>query len=90
LIDLKAGLEDPARGVITSLDWAIAVVDPTNASIQIAVDIKDIVEQIKAEKLPATKHLKDPKLVEMANKIFLEAKIKDGFGGIKQDQGRRD
>ena len=77
LIDLKAGLEDPARGVITSLDWAIVVVDPTNASIQIAVDIKNMVEQIKAGKLPSTKHLENPELVEMANKIFLEAKIKD-------------
>jgi len=77
LIDLKAGLEDPARGVITSLDLVIVVVDPTNASIQIAVDIKNMVDQIKAGKLPATKHLEDPKLVEMANKIFREAKIKN-------------
>ncbi len=77
LVDLKAGLEDPARGVITSLDWAIVVVDPTNASIQIAVDIKNMVEQIKAGKLPSTKYLENPKLVEMANKIFIEAKIKD-------------
>lgn len=77
LIDLKAGLEDPARGVITSLDWAVVVVDPTNASIQIAVDIKNMIDQIKAGKLPATKHLENPKLVEMANKIFLEAKIKN-------------
>ena len=77
LIDLKAGLEDSARGVITSLDWAIVVVDPTDASIQIAVDIKNMVGQIKAGKLPSTKHLGNPELVEMANKIFLEAKIKD-------------
>jgi len=77
LIDLKAGLEDPARGVITSLDWAIVVVDPTNASIQIAVDIKNMLAQIKAGRLPATKHLENPELVKMANKIFLEAKIKD-------------
>jgi len=77
LIDLKAGLEDSARGVITNLDLAIVVVDPTNASIRIAVDIKKIVDQIKAGKLPATKHLESTELVEMAKKIFLEAKIKD-------------
>ena len=77
LIDLKAGLEDPARGVITGLDWVIVVVDPTNASIQIAVDIKNMVDQIKAGKLPATKHLENPELVEIANKIFLNTKIKD-------------
>jgi CO dehydrogenase maturation factor len=77
LIDLKAGLEDPARGVITSLDWIITVVDGNNASIQIAVDIKNMVEQIKAGKLPATRHLDSPELVKMANEIFLNAKIRD-------------
>ena len=29
LVDFKAGFEDSARGAITSLDWAIVVVDPT-------------------------------------------------------------
>jgi len=77
LIDLKAGLEDLARGVITSLDLVIVVVDPTNASIQIAADIKNMVDQIKAGKLPVTKYLKNAELVEMANKIFLEAKSTD-------------
>ncbi len=76
LIDLKAGLEDPARGVITSLDWVVVVVDPTTASIQIAADIKDMANQIKAGGLPATKHLEDPELIDAANKIFLEAKIR--------------
>ena len=79
LIDLKAGLEDPSRGVITSLDWVITVVDPTSAAIQVAVDIKNMVEQIKKGKLPATEHLETPELVEAANKIFREAKIKDSF-----------
>jgi CO dehydrogenase maturation factor len=77
LIDLKAGLEDPARGVITSLDWIITVVDGNSASIQIAVDIKNMVEQIKSGKLPATRHLDNPKLIKMANEIFLNAKIRD-------------
>jgi len=79
LIDLKAGLEDPARGVITGLDWVITVVDPTNAAIQIAIDIKNIINQIKSGKLPATRHLKNPALVKTAQKIFKEAKIKDSF-----------
>jgi CO dehydrogenase nickel-insertion accessory protein CooC1 len=48
LVDFKAGFEDSARGVITSLDWAV-VVD----------------------------HLESPELVEWANKIFGQAKIKD-------------
>jgi len=31
LVDFKAGFEDTARGAITSLDWAIVIVDPTLA-----------------------------------------------------------
>lgn len=34
LIDFKAGFEDSARGVMTSLDWAMVVVDPTVASVE--------------------------------------------------------
>ena len=76
LIDIKAGLEDPARGVITSLDQAVVVVDPSTASIQVAADIKNVVARIKSGELPATRHLDKPELVEMANRIFLNAKIK--------------
>ena len=38
---------------------------------------ENMVDQIKAGKSPATKHLENPKLVETANKVFLNAKIKD-------------
>lgn len=76
LIDFKAGIEDSARGVITSLDWAIVVVDPTNASIQMAADMRLMVDQIKAGVLPATGHLDDPELVETAKRVFREARIK--------------
>lgn len=40
LIDVKAGLEDFARGIITGIDFIITVVDPITASIQIAENIK--------------------------------------------------
>jgi len=76
LVDFKAGFEDSARGVLTSLDWAIVVVDPTNAAIQMAADMRHMVDQIRAGVLPATDHLKDPKLVEAANRVFREASIK--------------
>jgi CO dehydrogenase maturation factor len=77
LVDFKAGFEDSARGAITSLDWVIVVVDPTNAAIQMAIHMKEMVEQMKAGKPPATKHLESLELVEIANVIFREAKIKD-------------
>jgi CO dehydrogenase nickel-insertion accessory protein CooC1 len=79
LVDFKAGFEDSARGVITGLDWAIVIVDPTSAAVRMAADMKDMVTQIKAGKLPATAHLRSPELVEMARGIFREARIKGAF-----------
>lgn len=77
LVDFKAGLEDSARGAVTSLDWIMVVVDPTNAAIQMALHMKGMVEQIKAGKPPATDHLETPELVALAEKVFQESKIKD-------------
>jgi CO dehydrogenase nickel-insertion accessory protein CooC1 len=77
LVDFKAGFEDSARGVITGLDWALVIVDPTSASVRMAANMKDMVNQMKAGKMPATAHLGSPKLVEMARRIFREARIKD-------------
>lgn len=79
LVDFKAGIEDSARGVITSVDWAIVVVDPTNASVQMAADMGYMVDQIRSGALPATDHLHDPELVETANRVFREARIKGVF-----------
>jgi CO dehydrogenase nickel-insertion accessory protein CooC1 len=77
LVDFKAGFEDSARGVITGLDWAIVIVDPTSASIRMAANMKDMVNQMKAGKLPATAHLRSSELVDLAQRIFREARIKD-------------
>ena len=76
LIDFKAGFEDSARGAITSLDWVIVIVDPTLAAIEMASDMTGMVARIKSMELPATLHMQDPALVDIANKIFQEAKIK--------------
>jgi CO dehydrogenase nickel-insertion accessory protein CooC1 len=79
LVDFKAGFEDSARGVLTSLDWAIVLVDPTIAAVEMAINMKDMIRQIKNGKTPATRHLDNPDLVAIANKLFKEAKIKDAF-----------
>jgi CO dehydrogenase nickel-insertion accessory protein CooC1 len=79
LIDIKAGLEDFARGVITSMDWVITVVDPTIAAIQIAEDIQELIVHIKAGELPATDHLESSVLKEEANRLYKEARIKGSF-----------
>lgn len=77
VVHFKAGFEDTARGAITGLDWAIVVVDPTTASVEMAACMRDLVAQIRARRLPATKHLQSPTLVTLANRVFREAVIKD-------------
>ena len=76
LVDFKAGFEDTARGAITNLDWAIVLVDPTIAAVEMAIHMRDMIHQIKNGKLPATRHLESLDLVAMANKLFIEARIK--------------
>jgi CO dehydrogenase nickel-insertion accessory protein CooC1 len=78
LIDFKAGLEDSARGALTSLDWALVVVDPTSASVQVAVELKETVEGIRRGELPATAHLSPP-LKKLANQIYRVSRIKNVF-----------
>jgi len=77
LVDFKAGFEDSARGVVNGLDLAVVVVDPTNAAIQMAFDLKEMVRQTRAGVHPATRHLETPDLVELAIRIFSEATVKD-------------
>ena len=76
LIDFKAGFEDSARGVLTNLDWAIVLVDATFAAIEMAINMRDMVDQIKNGILPATQHLATDDLVEIANRLFVESRIK--------------
>ncbi len=77
LIDFKAGFEDTARGALTSLDQVIVIVDPTAISVEMAANMKHMLEQIQADMLPATAHLQNPELIAWANKIFVEACVKD-------------
>ena len=78
LVDFKAGFEDSARGVVAGLDWAVVVVDPTRAALQMAFDMKDTVEKLKTGLKPATAHLESAELVDMANRIYGEADL----GGV--------
>jgi CO dehydrogenase nickel-insertion accessory protein CooC1 len=76
LVDFKAGFEDSARGVITGLDLAVVVVDPTRAAFEMAADMKNMLEEIHTGGLPATRHLGSPDLVELARRAFRRADIK--------------
>ena len=77
LIDLKAGFEDSARGVLVRLDGALAVVDPTAVAVRMAIALTRLVDEIHAGALPATRHLADPALVALANRLYAEARIRD-------------
>jgi CO dehydrogenase nickel-insertion accessory protein CooC1 len=76
LMDFKAGFEDTARGVITGLDWIIVVVDPTMAAIEMAIDLRDAVDQIQKGIQPATAHIQDPQLVALAEELFQRPQIR--------------
>jgi len=75
LVDFKAGFEDSARGVVTGLDWALVIVDPTRAAIQMAADTKTMVDQIRAGALPATRHLETAQLVDLAHSLYRKSRI---------------
>jgi CO dehydrogenase nickel-insertion accessory protein CooC1 len=76
VIDLKAGFEDSARGVITGLDWAVVVVDPTRAAIAMARDLSNLVYQLHTGSLPATEHLPSVDLVDTANRIYEQSRVR--------------
>jgi CO dehydrogenase nickel-insertion accessory protein CooC1 len=77
LVDFKAGFEDSARGVVTSLDWGLVVVDPTVAAVQMAAHLSALVDKIRAGVPPATQHLLERgDLVELAIRIFREARVR--------------
>jgi CO dehydrogenase nickel-insertion accessory protein CooC1 len=76
VVDFKAGFEDPARGVLTSLDWAVVVIDPTQSALQMAADMKRTIEQIQSGIPPATDHLDSPELVAVANRHYRESRIR--------------
>lgn len=78
VLDFKAGLEDTARGVITDLDVAVAVVDPSITAIQIARDLSATVRAIQSGTAPATAHLDDESLAEIMRATFARCHL----GGV--------
>lgn len=89
LLDFKAGFEDLARGAVTSLDWAVVIVDPTVAAVEMAAHIQALVREIKAGGLPATQHLEDPALVEAANRLYRQSAIKGVYVVLNRVQNAR-
>ena len=76
LIDFKAGIEDASRGVVTSLDWVVLVIDPSYAGVQAAVTMKTLLEEMHRGALPATQHLHSPDLVQLLEDSYRQARTK--------------
>lgn len=75
VVDFKAGFEDAARGALTTVDVAIVAVDPTTAAVQMARNLATMVAEIRRGTPPATRHLETPEQVELANRLFREARV---------------
>jgi len=76
LVDYKAGFEDAARGALTTLDWALAIVDPTAAALQMARHLARMVSEIRRGVPPATRHLQRPELADLAVRLFRDSGIR--------------
>jgi CO dehydrogenase nickel-insertion accessory protein CooC1 len=76
LVDFKAGFEDSARGALTTLDWALAVVDPTLAAQRMAIHLRRMVAQMHAGATPAVHHLERKELQELALRLYREARVR--------------
>jgi CO dehydrogenase nickel-insertion accessory protein CooC1 len=74
LLDFKAGVEDASRGVITSLDWVIVVMDPSYAGVRAAVTMKMLLDKMRGGFMPATRHLASPELVALTRRSYQEAR----------------
>jgi CO dehydrogenase nickel-insertion accessory protein CooC1 len=76
VVDFKAGFEDAARGALTTVDQALVVVDPTTAAVRMARHLATMVDEIQRGVPPATRHLERTELVELANRLFKEARVR--------------
>lgn len=76
VVDFKAGVEDVSRGVITSLDWVIGVIDPSFAGVRAAVTLETLMRQMQAGATPATHHLPSADLVRQTEAIYQNARTR--------------
>jgi len=74
VVDFKAGVEDASRGVITSLDWVIVVMDPSYAALHAGATMKTLLGQMRAGFLPATRHLASAERIELTLRAYREAR----------------
>jgi CO dehydrogenase nickel-insertion accessory protein CooC1 len=76
LVDFKAGIEDASRGVITSLDWIVLVIDPTYAGLRASLTMRTMLDELHSGRLPSTRHLKSPELVRLTEEAYRNSKTR--------------
>ena len=76
LLDFKAGIEDVTRGVVTSLDWIVGVIDPSYAGVRAAATLQRLLQQMHAGRLPATRHLQSAEMVKLTEDTYRAARTK--------------
>lgn len=84
LADFKAGFEDSARGIGTGLDWAVVVVDPTLASLELASGMRTMADRMRDGVVPATRHLQRDDLIAVAHQNFAQARLRDAIFLLNQ------
>jgi CO dehydrogenase nickel-insertion accessory protein CooC1 len=84
VVDFKAGFEDSARGALTTLDWALAVVDPTLAAQRMAIHLHAMVAQMHAGARPAVHHLEREELRALALRQYREARVRGVFAVLSR------
>ncbi|MBL7132396.1 MAG: AAA family ATPase [Candidatus Omnitrophica bacterium] len=77
ILDMVAGTEHLGRATAKSVDVFIIVVEPTQISINTALRIKSLTEQLGIKKI----YFVANKIQEKEDKEFLNQKIKDGIIG---------
>jgi CO dehydrogenase maturation factor len=80
VVDFKAGFEDTARGAFTGLDWLLVVVDPSTAAIQMAIHMQNLLHKVRQGVPPATSHMDDPDLIELATMLFRRSNVRGPLG----------
>jgi CO dehydrogenase nickel-insertion accessory protein CooC1 len=76
LLDFKAGIEDVSRGVVTSLDWIVGVIDPSYAGVRAGAVLQQLLEEMHAGRMPATRHLQSAEMVKVTEDAYRSARTK--------------
>jgi CO dehydrogenase nickel-insertion accessory protein CooC1 len=77
LVDLKAGIEDTSRGVVTGMDQLIVICDPSTAGLGMAVAMRQIIDDLSQGAEPATVHIESKEMAELARRLFRESRLRD-------------